>query len=106
MTLTLKQFKINGPNDIIDALVSLADIDADFNGENGEEYLWKVAKDAGYDTNATYLANTITKNNNDFESCVKEYVEEWIGKDYYYKDYDVKILKDKNCYTVALATID
>ena len=39
MTLTLKQFKINGPNDIIDALVSLADIDADFNGENGEEYL-------------------------------------------------------------------
>ena len=57
MTLTLKRFEIDSPEDIVGALIELAEIDADFNGENGEEYLWDRAKDAGYKTNAEYLAN-------------------------------------------------
>ena len=106
MILTLKQFEINDHDDMINALIALAEIDADFSGENGKEYLWKIAENAGYDTNADYLAHTVTKTNNDFAACVKRYVEEWIGKDYYYKDYDLQILRNKNHYTVALAVID
>ena len=105
MTLILKKFEIDSPKDIVNALVSLAEIDADFNGENGEEYLWEIAKTAGYETNADYLANTIVKSDHDFESCVRTYVDEWIGKDFYYKGYEMEILKDKNHYIVALAVI-
>ena len=39
MILTLKQFEINDHDDMINALIDLAEIDADFSGENGKEYL-------------------------------------------------------------------
>ena len=106
MTLILKRFEIDSPEDIVGALIDLAEIDADFNGENGEEYLWDRAKNAGYETNAEYLANLVVSKDNDFESCVKTYVDEWIGKDFYYQEYEVETLKDKNNYIVALAVRD
>ena len=45
INLGLTTAKVNGKTryDLLDALRELANVDADFNGENGVDYFWKEA---------------------------------------------------------------
>ena len=109
---------IQSAADVVRALKALAEIDNDFNGTNGEEYLWNPAKRAGYKDNASFLADTVIEvigkgvNKDSFEEYVTAYVNVWIGEDPYYKDYEVivKRVDDGTSlagkYVISLAIVD
>lgn len=55
--MNMKLVKVNGKTreDLLTALASLGEIDADFNGENGVEYLWdEVWKANGFENMKDY----------------------------------------------------
>lgn len=102
MSLELKTVIINNvydKDDIKTALVALSCYDADWSGNNGEEYLRKEAKDAGYDNNAAYFADKFVDALPDsyvkeaVRPVVESYVNAWMGHDSYYADYQVKVTK-------------
>ena len=80
--------------DIFAALKALSDIDNDFNGNNGEEYLSPEAKEAGCESNQEYLLNTLEQRkaegefNEEYE-IVDAFCEAWCGSDGYYEEYEV-----------------
>lgn len=90
---------INPEEDILEILDNIArELDFDFNGENGEDYLWDAAKREGYTNNADYLYDLILKkikdkaydkygNNNTekFYRLIEEYIDYWMGADGYYQ---------------------
>ena len=78
-----------------DALFSLAEWDNDFNGKNGEGYLWDVAKEEGYTSNVGYLFDAISKEyKNDVDNLIFDFFACWLGEDDYYLDYSYKTIKD------------
>lgn len=81
-----KQEKID---DIIKAMCSFSDTDCDFNGENGPDYLWDEAKDAGYKCNLDYTADICCKESTPKKALFK-FANMWLGKDSYYEDYKVE----------------
>ena len=134
--MNMKLVKVNGKTreDLLTALASLGEIDADFNGENGVEYLWdKVWKANGfenmkdyeekneydsdndedyeeielkYESNMEYLLNTLKDKKSDKE-LIEEYVANWIGCDNYYKEHILDVVYDDNgkVECIALATM-
>ena len=84
--------------DLLEALLSFAeDYDNDFNGQNGEEYLWDDAKEAGFSSNAEYLLDDLDKAYpTDDRTLIAEYFSEWLGHDNYYHDYDFNIIVNKD----------
>lgn len=102
LNLTTAVVKKNTRQGLLDALKELANIDADFNGENGEEYLWDNARESGYESNADYLINDI-KDIKDDEELINEYIDRWIGGDSYYLQSDLSIMKDDDEKIVAIA---
>lgn len=105
------------------ALVDLASEDADFNGQNGKDYLWHEAKRAGYLSNAEYLAETITlkhenklkriqnfdafeiEGNEILEKILADYIQVWIEDDPYYNavNWHVNFTIYDNYFTVILS---
>ena len=88
---------IQSLEDIKNALISLGDIDADFCGDNGEEYLWKAAKKKDFETNAEYLADNVVYHSgvkNDgvlgFARC---FAKKWLYNETYYKSIDINVVK-------------
>lgn len=85
--------------DIIDALVQLGSIDADFDGTNGDEYLWDEAKKKGFTTNAAYLADYVVFNSNansrkyGIKAYTDRFAEEWLKRDSYYTSIEIDIVK-------------
>jgi len=75
-----------GLDGLFEALTKLGDIDDDFNGNNGENYLWDVAKK--FDTNLEYCINEI-KNMASQKSMVEKFVVMWLSEDHYYGHYEV-----------------
>lgn len=73
----------------IDCLASLINIDNDFNGENGPEYLWEEAE--GFECNADYCLSIAEKENTPRE-MIEKFISLWMSRDYYYQDYDLGIL--------------
>ena len=53
--------KDNSKESMKTALLELAEFDSDFNGDNGDEYLWDEAKEAGYENNAKYVTDEVLK---------------------------------------------
>lgn len=82
-----KQEKINN---VVEAMCSFADIDCDFNGENGPDYLWEEAKTGNYESNLEYTADMCRKADNPEEALLK-FAEMWLGRDFYYKEYSCAI---------------
>ncbi len=95
--LVLKEIKT--PEDIISLLVSLGDIDADFSGKNGEDYLWSDAKTSGFENNATYLANEIVFHSSvdakhkGLNAYTEEFARRWLERDSYYRNMYIDLEK-------------
>lgn len=74
------------------AFIDLADTDADFSGENGDDYLRDEVREAGYESNAEYYAEKVIKegieNGQTQVQMLENYLGVWIGGDSYYKEYD------------------
>lgn len=93
---TLMVEEIKNKDDLKKMLRWMGDIDCDFNGENGLEYLWDEAKTRGYQSNAEYLADMVVDNYNrdtfDEEfivGCADKFTEEWLERDDYYTDINI-----------------
>ena len=94
--LVLKDIKTT--EDIINFLVELGSIDADFSGANGEEYLWDDARAKGYENNATYLANEVVfhssvPSNKGMLAYAKEFAQQWLSRDTYYRSIEITVEK-------------
>ena len=91
---------MNIKEDVIETLMCLADIDNDFNGENGVEYLWEDAE--GFESNATYCLSIAEKENTPRE-MIEKFISLWMSRDYYYQDYDLGILVEDDKLFLSLA---
>ncbi len=88
----LENVKVGNRESLLDALRSLSDFDCDFNGENGDDYLWEEAN--GFESNMDYLINKVREIKDD-EDCVNSFFEEWMDNDRnYYEKWNVSVLKD------------
>ena len=107
-SINMKLVKVNGKTreDLLTALASLGDMDADFNGENGIEYFWDSVDSTKYESNMEYLLDTLKDKETDKE-LIEEYVSNWIGGDNYYKEHILDVVYDKNgkAECIALATM-
>lgn len=90
----------NSKEDVSTCLMNLADCDCDFNGENGLEYLWDEAE--GFESNAEYCLSIAIKEATPREMAEK-FISMWMGRDYYYEDYDLGILVQDGKLFMSLA---
>ena len=106
--INMKLVKVNGKTraDLLVALASIGEIDADFNGDNGIEYLWGNVDSTKYESNMEYLLDTLKDKETDKE-LIEEYVSSWIGADSYYKEHILEVIYDENgkAECIALATM-
>lgn len=109
--MVLKTIKISDKtrDAFYNALRELATIDDDFNGKNGDEYLWDEAKESGYQSNLDFLINEIIKKetNKTDEELVQLFIGQWIDSDDYYKSRSFHVYCDKDGIAefIALAII-
>jgi hypothetical protein len=102
--MLLMKVNTRDAEDVRKALISLCDIDEDMNGNNGEEYLWDVAKTAGFESNAEYLADLVMTDEklatarDKFEAFAREF---FISNDNYYEGYELEFLEDGDDLVVA-----
>lgn len=80
--------------DLFAALISLSDLDNDFNGRNGEEYLSTEAREYGCESNQEYLVRTLSEEfkAGKFEEeheVVDAFCERWCGADDFFEEYAV-----------------
>lgn len=87
----LEDVKVGNRESLLNTLRNLSDFDCDFNGENGEGYLWDSAE--GFESNMEYLINKVKDIKGD-ENCVNAFFEEWMGNDSYYGEWNVSVLTD------------
>lgn len=106
--ITMSLVKVNGKSreDLLNALRELAEIDADFNGENGIDYLWDNVDTSKYNSNLEYLLDKLKEKETDKE-IIEEFVSSWIDEDGYYKDHVLDVIYDDNkkAECVALAVM-
>lgn len=81
-------------------------VDADFTGENGEEYLWSWAKEEGFESNLDYeLKNAKEKHGDNLEEIIKYVISSaqvtWDG---YYSDWMEEIIRINEDFIVSIAT--
>ena len=79
--------------------MSFAGYDADFCGENGDEYLWVEAK--GFESNAEY-AWSVAENEANPEEMLKKFFALWLVGDHYYYEYDWSFIQIGDKLSVAL----
>ena len=108
MDLTLKQIVVEDIKNFLDvknSLVSLADYDADMNGDNGTEYLWdEVPNDDSYNSNAEWLADKVMHETDDIKSMFEFFMYQWMSKDRnYYSGYEIDFVEMDNKLIVAIA---
>ena len=80
-------------------LLGIADYDCDFNGENGDEYLWEEAE--GFESNAEYCLS-IAEQEPTYRAMIEKFISLWMGKDPYYYSYDVGILTENGKLFISL----
>lgn len=90
----------NTKQDVSSSLTNLATCDNDFNGENGLEYLWEEA--VGFESNAEYCLSIAEQEPTPREMAEK-FVSLWMGRDYYYEDYDIGVLVRDDKIFISLA---
>lgn len=107
-SINMKLVKVNGKTreDLLVALASLGEMDADFCGDNGIEYLWDGVDSTKYESNMEYLLDVLKDKETDKE-LIEEYVSSWIGGDNYYKEHILDVVYDDNgnAECIALATM-
>ena len=85
-------------------LSNLINIDEDFNGNNGKEYLWLEAEVEGFESNAAYCLSIAEKEKTPRE-MIEKFISLWMSRDYYYQDYDLGILVEDDTLFVSLAYV-
>lgn len=106
-SINLKTVVVKNEN-VKESLFELfSSVDADFNGENGEDYLWDCAKENGFESNLEYeLKNAKEKYGDNLEEVIKEVISSaevtWGG---YYSDWETNILKINEGFIVSIATM-
>ena len=98
--------KVKNPGDrnsLYDALLELPEIDTDFNGDNGKEYSWPETQKSHFDSNAEWLADSLIKKYSKEVTIIDHYINEWIGKDGYYTDYEWDVIYDNNNHVTVIA---
>ena len=90
----------NTSENVADALLDMASCDCDFNGENGEEYLWEAAE--GFESNATF-ALSVAKEEPTTQEMITKFVDMWMGHDCYYEDYDVSVEEFDGVIAISVA---
>lgn len=106
-SINLKTVVVKNEN-VKESLFELfSSVDADFNGENGEDYLWDCAKENGFESNLDYeLKNAKEKYADDLELVIKEVVSSAQGTwGDYYSNWDTEIIKINEGFIVSIATI-
>lgn len=90
---------------IIDALIKLSDFDADFIGDNVDEYLWDEAKEQGFENNRDYTLNKIKDiKNTDLSRMIEDFLYLWMRyDDYYYQEHDYSVVKDENKNIISIS---
>lgn len=93
---------IHDVEDIKAFLSSLSQFDADFTGDNGEEYLWDAAK--GYESNMDYLIDKVIKDCEEkgitnVAKIVERYAEAWERLDHYYDSISMQVVQVTEDYT-------
>lgn len=89
----------NTEESAMELAMDIAEHDADFNGDNGEEYLWEKAE--SFDSNADY-AWSIAKAESTPKKMLEKFFALWLSEDSYYTDYDWSIIEVENKLSVAL----
>lgn len=92
----------NNREDVITALMDIANHDADFNGENGADYLWGRAE--GFESNAEYVLS-VAENEPTITKMIEKFVSEWLDNDYYYADYDLSIDELDGVIAISIAYV-
>lgn len=90
----------NTKEDASTCLMDLALCDNDFNGENGLEYLWEEAE--GFESNMDYCLS-IAEQEPTPREMVEKFISLWMGRDYYYEDYDIGVLVRDDKLFISLA---
>lgn len=117
--LTIAEVKDGTREELIKALACLGEqVDADFSGDNGWDYLWdRVWEENGfnnyedwqmngepvlkYESNLDYLCNMVKDVKDDVE-CIETFLQDWLYYDSYYKDYQYDLLMDSNGITAIV----
>lgn len=67
-------------DDIFDVLTELASIDADFNGENGDEYTSDEALEAGFESDLEYYKHLNPRPDYNNQTEVEKYLETFLDE--------------------------
>ena len=90
---------IQTPEDIIDVFASLGTIDADFNGDSGDAYLWHDAATKNFTNNKDFLADYVVFHSsaNSRKYGIKAYTDkfakEWRKRDGFYASINIDVVK-------------
>lgn len=106
LKLTVCIFNSLNQDDVIRALnEGLGKRDADFSGENGDEYLWEHAKAEGYPNNMEYVAAKIKREipSGDIRKTIGRYLEEFFADSFYMYHETHDIEKDHALIGIAVA---
>lgn len=87
--LYVVDFERDSPESISKAFTILSSDDNDFNGKNGYDYLWKDAKEKGFENNLEYLTDKVK--DYPFISAVNVFLKEWLSSSSFYTDYEYVI---------------
>ena len=69
--------------EVIQLARKLAEIDDDFNGKNGDEYLWDISKEGGFSSNLEYAISEISKEHDGIIQ-IKQFVDIWTSNNSQY----------------------
>ena len=90
----------NNRDDVMQALLEISMGDADFSGENGDEYLWEEAK--GFESNADYVLSIASQAQSTL-NIIRTFVSMWMDRDCYYVDYDLEISELNGIISISVA---
>lgn len=100
-------------SNISDIFYQLAVNDDDFNGSNGEQYLWEGAKKGGFESNCDYLGHLLLKDITDdkilgygeVKALIDKFLVGWTCYDSYYNGMDFTFEDENNVLFVAVAVM-
>ena len=97
----------NTKENVIEYFNNIVDeYDDDFNGNNGKDYLWDIAKDKGYKSNLDYSINKVMKQyeiDNDIVKAIEDFFKLWFKSDGFFDEYDYCVYEYKDKLFVSFA---
>lgn len=108
MANLIMNMEVMSNNDFEEKLYKLLEnIDQDFVGANGEEYLCDKAKSEGFSSNLDYSLSKAKKEYDDLEKIINSVIfsamDNWSG---YYESSEFSVKKINENYVVAISVVD